>query len=167
MVDDELHFTDRGEFQAHFVLLVAHFADFLHDAHQCFDVVVPAVNAHAHSLDPLGKRLEVALGLLVQVLAENFLDRIDRVFDAFHDVFVVEQDGADREVQRFFLDVFFETVERFQLRTLHVERGAAVLELVDEVGNLVHRLLFVVLLLLGERPFADVEFLLSALDRAG
>jgi len=127
---------------------------------------VRAVDAHAHGFDFLSDGLEVAFGLVVQVLAELFLDGHKSIVDTLLNVVVVERDCADREIGGLGFDVDLELVERTQLRPVGREDRFAVLKFVSEVNNVVFGFLLVLLFELSENLLAVVEFLFGAFHGA-
>ena len=116
LVNRRIHFADRYDLEAHFLLLVTDLGDFLLNANKCFDVVVFAVNAHTHGFDLLSDGLKVALGLVEHVLTEFFLDGFERIVDALFNVVVVERDCANGEVGRLRVDFELQLVEHVKLR---------------------------------------------------
>ena len=162
-----IHFANRYELEAHFLLLITNLGDFLDVADECFDVAVFAVDAHAHGFDLLGDGLEVALGLVEQVLAEFFLDGHERIIDDLLNVVVVERDCANGELGWLRVDFELQLVERVQLRAVGAQDRFAVLELACEVDLDVHRFILVILFELSAGLLADVEFLFDAFDVAG
>jgi hypothetical protein len=164
LVNRRIHFADRYELEAHFLLLVTDLSDFLLNADKCLDVVVFAVNAHAHGFDLLSDEFKVALGLVEHVLAEFFLDGFERIVDALLNVIVVERDCANGEVGRLRVDFELQLVEHVKLRG--AQDRSAVLELALEVDHVVLRFILVLLFELCAGHLADVEFI-GAFDVTG
>jgi len=89
---------------------------------------------------------------------------LQRCVNAIFNVLIFERDSADGEGMRFSFDILLNFVKLVHLRTVCRKDRAVVLELADEVGDVFFRFLLVLFLELSESLFADVEFLLGALD---
>ena len=124
-----------------------------------------AVDAHAHGFDLLGDGLEVALGLVEQVLAEFFLDGHERIVDYLLNVVVVERDCANGELGWLRVDFELQLVEHVKLRG--AQDRSAVLELAREVDHVILRFILLILFELCAGHLADVELLIGAFDVTG